>query len=352
MVEQPEGKTRVESANPTIEEFELINLLSILWRWKYWIIAGTVFCAVASAVISYSLTKVYRVSVDYEIGVVQIAENGKPIYAIDPPSLKSLILRGVFNKALREKIKSSDGTIKSGNIQFKVSYSRNTNNLKVTIDTPNVDQGIVILGYLAEAVRDKYSDVIDNFRSEYQNKIDGLKSEIVVIDAEVSHSNFKTQYIGRRLEALTSQIGILQSNIATLKKQYNQLSVQENSGEKGSINALIDNIQRNMSLKNDYEVQFDMLKSTVEEEKIHLIKLKEDRKFKKQIIDLLEKKKDRIKAIGVVKSPTASNNPIRPKITLNIVLSTISGFIVFFLLFLLIDYLLRIKKGLPYNRRG
>jgi uncharacterized protein involved in exopolysaccharide biosynthesis len=351
ILEQPEGKNTVKNANQTREEFDFLNLLSILWRWKYLIIAGTIFCAVASAIISHSLTKIYRVGVDYEIGVAEVAGNGKAIYAIDPQSLKSLILRGVFNKAIREKIKSSDGNIKSGNIQFRVSYSRNTNNLKVTFDTPNVDQGIVTLMYLTEAVRDKYSGQIDTFRNAHQNKIDRLKSDILVIDAEENHSNIKSQYIGRRLEELSSQIGILRDNIEALKKQRDHFSAKNNMGDQGSINALMNDLQLNLSLKNDYDVQFDALTNSLEEEKINRIRLREDRKVMISDIDLLEKEKDRIKAIDPVNGPTASQNPIRPKIKLNIALATISGFIGFFLLSLFVDYLFKIKKSVQNSWR-
>ena len=44
------------------DEINLIDYLRVLWKWKWLIIAGTLLCAMAAAVISLQMPKIYEVS--------------------------------------------------------------------------------------------------------------------------------------------------------------------------------------------------------------------------------------------------------------------------------------------------
>lgn len=43
------------------DEIELMDYLLVMWKWKYLIVAGTLICAVAEVVISFSMPKVYSI---------------------------------------------------------------------------------------------------------------------------------------------------------------------------------------------------------------------------------------------------------------------------------------------------
>ncbi len=43
------------------DEIELIDLLHVIWKWKYLIIGGTVFFAVTAIIISLVMPKIYRI---------------------------------------------------------------------------------------------------------------------------------------------------------------------------------------------------------------------------------------------------------------------------------------------------
>ena len=47
---------------PYEDEINLIDYLKVLWKWKWLIIAGTMICAVAAAVISLQMPKIYEIS--------------------------------------------------------------------------------------------------------------------------------------------------------------------------------------------------------------------------------------------------------------------------------------------------
>jgi len=58
------------------DEIELMDYLRVIWKWKYLIVAGTLVCAVAAGVISFSIPKVYRIRMLIRPGVLTISEAG------------------------------------------------------------------------------------------------------------------------------------------------------------------------------------------------------------------------------------------------------------------------------------
>ena len=42
------------------DEIELMDLLKVLWKWKYLILLGTFACAVIAGIVSFNMTKIYQ----------------------------------------------------------------------------------------------------------------------------------------------------------------------------------------------------------------------------------------------------------------------------------------------------
>ena len=40
------------------DDFELIDILRVIWKWKYIILAGTVVCGLIAAIISFNMRKI------------------------------------------------------------------------------------------------------------------------------------------------------------------------------------------------------------------------------------------------------------------------------------------------------
>jgi LPS O-antigen subunit length determinant protein (WzzB/FepE family) len=346
MPEPFEMKNVVNNPNRNEEEFELLNLLMILWRWKYLIIAGTVFCAVASAVISHNLTQIYRVSTVLETSIAKIAQNGQAIYTIHPLSIKSLIEKNVFNNQIKQKLEiKNDPKIYSADLNFKVFHARNTNSLIISHDTPNIDLGIKTLECLTEVIREQYIRSVDAVEDEYQNEIDILRREILVVDVEKGQVESNIIYIGGRLKELSDQIRSIKENMKPLETHSGNVSPQIRHRKGGTSSSLLSYSKDDLKLINAYKSQFDNFQKNLENEKINIVKLNEDRNIKKLKIGLLEKKIRNLKVIEVIKPPTATKSPIKPKTKLNVVLGTLSGFIFFLLVSLTVEFLLTHKKS-------
>ena len=58
-------------------EIELIDLLRVIWTWKYLIIGGTLICAIAGMVIGLIMPKIYLIETVIRPGILRIEEKGE-----------------------------------------------------------------------------------------------------------------------------------------------------------------------------------------------------------------------------------------------------------------------------------
>ncbi len=86
------------------DEIELIDLLRVIWKWKYLIIGGTLVCAIAAMVISSIMPKIYRIETVIRPGILSFGEDGKSIYIDTPDNIKALIETGAFEKKILDNL--------------------------------------------------------------------------------------------------------------------------------------------------------------------------------------------------------------------------------------------------------
>ena len=72
--QEPNQQQYPQNYPPYEDEINLIDYLRVLWKWKWLIIAGTLICAVAAAVISSQMPKIYRKENISNIKVLQNPE--------------------------------------------------------------------------------------------------------------------------------------------------------------------------------------------------------------------------------------------------------------------------------------
>ncbi len=73
------------------DEIELIEILRVIWKWKYLILVGTLVFALAAGVISSNRPKVYRISMVFQPAVVDIDTRGKKKYVDSVNNMKEII---------------------------------------------------------------------------------------------------------------------------------------------------------------------------------------------------------------------------------------------------------------------
>ena len=82
------------------DEIELMDYLRVIWKWKYLIAAGTLICAVAAGVISFSMPKVYSIDMVVRPGMLTVNETGNQVYVDSPQNIKAVIEAGTFDREI------------------------------------------------------------------------------------------------------------------------------------------------------------------------------------------------------------------------------------------------------------
>ena len=62
------------------DEIELIDILRVMWKWKYFIIGGALICGLIVAIASFNMNKIYSVDMTLRPGILSIGEQGEYDY--------------------------------------------------------------------------------------------------------------------------------------------------------------------------------------------------------------------------------------------------------------------------------
>ena len=321
------------------DEIELMDYLRVIWKWKYLIAAGTLICAVAAGVISFSMPKVYSIDMVVRPGMLTMDEEGKEVYADSPQNIKAMIEAGTFDREILSNIGESnnDGLPKS--LKFKTNIPRNSDALKVSYETSNVDRGLHVLERLGQLLL-KNSERVEYFQSEYEAQI-GLK-KTKVADCEVRRRALQQHIkkIQKRMDELTSQIDFIKNNRNSLMKQRDKF-LSNNTGESSILAAVLytNMIQQNIALENSYRQEIDEYITKRYDERLNLQELNGESNRLLEEIKGLEFKKNYVQNIEVLQPPKATSHPIKPKINLNVMLATVVGLFVMLFLAFFLEYI-------------
>lgn len=218
------------------DEIELIDLLKVIWKWKYLIIGGTFVFGLVAAIISLNMTKIYSVDTILEPGILSIINEGgnqdRRVYIDTPQNIKALIDVGSFENQISTHLGDlSNNSDFPRTINFKTNIPKQSNALKVSYEASNVEQGRQILNYLNDLLLKNYSQLIQYYKkdfdgkvqlktskvSELTNQISNVKNQISTV--EVDYDN-KIMTISTRISKFTNQISDVKTDISTIEVEY------------------------------------------------------------------------------------------------------------------------------------
>ncbi|MDQ1334890.1 MAG: hypothetical protein QG552_1840 [Thermodesulfobacteriota bacterium] len=284
--------------DPYEDEIELMDLLKVLWKWKYLILIGTLVCAVAAAVVSLNMTKVYGITTVLQPGMLKVTEDGKTVYIDSPENIKAVIETGALNGQVLKNVQFPDTEEQPTSVEFKVTIPKNTNALEVVYETPYVDIGLQIMKNLNEGLLERYNRIIKLYRETYEDdirqkeknvfamneKIAKLKNDISGAEAETAATikklNNQKSTLEAQIEAKKNQIKGLEQRIAEVESEIGRISknsdllISERNKFLGSkqtehniLSAVIysNTIQQNISYLNDLRSTINSTKSQIYE---------------------------------------------------------------------------------------
>jgi len=326
------------------DEIELIDILRVIWKWKYLIAIGTLLFAATAAIMSLQMTKIYGVDMALRPGILRVGEAGRNTYIDSPTNIQALIETGAFDGGIIDALKSGNEANLPRKLSFGISIPKNSDTVKISYETPEIETGKKILRLLAELLMKRYRELVQYYKNEYQKEIDIKMTEISSFKAAAESSKEKIKSIQGRINELKAEAELINNNTSALIKERDKLIPQRNEDNILSAILYTNTIQQNITLANTYKNEINEYNSEKEDEKVKLEENQNKMRALQTEIKNLEFKRDGIQNIQVLQSPTSSSIPIKPKKKRNVILATMVGFFTMVFLAFLLEYIAKHKS--------
>lgn len=288
------------------DEIDLVELFLILWKRKWMIVIVTLLFTVAAAGISLVMPKVYAVTAILEPG--KDAE-GKVVE--NPEAIRENIIGGSYDREISEKLRIDLDQIP----EFKVTVPKNTDLVKITIESTSPDQAVEILNSL-----------ITKLTTNIEKKLD-VKKQLLINDLMAAQAE-KDLY--------PDQIA---QNENLIKATKDKISELESARKKNVLGADNDSMAILLYL-NEIQNQQVFLNSLYQ--RASELKAGEDKTQLK--IEELKIKQSSIAGTNINKYPSVPEKPIKPKKTLIVALAFVLGFMGSIMLTFIAEFINKVRQ--------
>jgi uncharacterized protein involved in exopolysaccharide biosynthesis len=327
------------------EFFDLVDILRVIWKWKFIILAGTLVFAVIIAVISVNSKKVYRVEMTISPGILSISGKGKIIHIDSSANISAMINTGTFDGKILEYLKNDNLNDLPDFFHFETYIPRGSETIKIAYETSNTNIGKKGLHYLLRCLTELYENLVLHYKKKHEMEVDEINNEINDLKLRKKSEHKNIENVNLRIAELKTEIEFINSNTKKLSQERHKF-ITGNTQEDNILQALLysNTIQQNLTLTNTYKSELNTFLQ--QREKI-LQKIGDfDKKISTAMIKIenITFNKDIINNIQVVQQPTFDPNPVKPKIKLRILLAIIAGLFFMISLAFLIEYTSNLKK--------
>ena len=343
MTSQPQQQNSAQDNYYPEDEIELIDLLRVLWKWKWMIIMITFVCMVAAGVFSFMIPKIYEVSMSIGPGVIDIKANANPVYLDSTANIKAKIESGIYNSRI---LKNLNIDSRETQVKFKATNLKGTNLINISSEWTQVQMaiGIKALEQLLIELLHDYEDIVQA-KTEVIDKeilfklsdIQGKKNQIELKQAALKNIKAWENQLNRKLMTLND-------DTKKIKQQRDKI-LESKTGEDSILSLFyLTSVQQNMVNFNQLNYQLNELTSKENEMSSEVEQLKQDINDINTEINKLNIKKSYIENIKLMSKPEASTFPIKPKKELNIALAGVVGFMLAVFMAFFAEYIRKSKE--------
>jgi uncharacterized protein involved in exopolysaccharide biosynthesis len=350
-------------------EFELIDLLNVIWRRKWLIIIPTLFLAVAAAVFSFLSPKVWEVDALFLPSKFFVQTEGgqfEEVVVADPRQIAGQINQNSYNSLIASELNIDEREFP----KLKAENLRDTKLIRIVIRDTDVARAKSILQKLFEYLKTQLDKRIDVEIKAVSSKITTYernmkKKELDIQSKEIEKSRTKQQILSaeNRLKISEQRFISITEEMKSVKKRTEEIEKQQRESLEGkkegmeAISLLLysNEVQQNLRYYNTLEERSSEEKITQEnlgltikegQEEIRQLntdieKLKNEMEEDKNQINLLNEKKARIDYAQLVKKPTSSLYPISPRKKMNVLSAGMLGVFAFTILAFFLEYVER-----------
>lgn len=322
------------------EEVELIDILRVIWRRRYLLSGGLVFFIIVALILCHSLEKVYRTTMTIQPGRIVFDDTGKQVF-IDPiETVAGRIGAGIFNDEIVAGLLLPDRVDEAGDLKFKVEIPKQSDVIIVSYDNTDAQFGAEVLSELFRQIQKQESRLLDKFRDHYGRKISLAKIELQKhITLEQSYAANIRNLDMRTMEARSDIAMISRNNITLVHEKKKILGKGSDAENALSLLFYSNAIQQNVQYVNGVKKELSEHVILKEEGLQKIIQSKmEQEKINEQILNM-EKMKNSVSPVVILRKPTADRKPVKPKMPLIFLLTFFSGFFITLILIFFIEYI-------------
>lgn len=242
------------------DEIELIDLLRVIWKWKYLILIGTFVCAFAAGAISVFTPPLYRIGTLLELddikilsdssddGNIEVAKNLETSYLVPPANIEAMLELGVLNSDIRKYLKKSNDIDTQHLPKLDVTVQGDGGILEINCELPNSKLCVAVLNSLNPVLIKRYEKKIELLQSSFEQVFMYKTNELKALEDKIIILQSASRSAAQKMHDLEEEIDFLQKNIKSLIALRDKTFVQDN------IQNLLIGLQFNASIQQSFEL--------------------------------------------------------------------------------------------------
>jgi len=299
---------------PEFEEINLMDYVKVLLKRKWLILVVFLGAAIAAGVFSYLMPKIYKIDTFLEIGTTEV-----PIQVVE--KVKS----DAYGVLIREKL----GIPEEKYPRIEAENPEDTNLITIKIESGEPQQAKTVLEGINDLIIIDHQERVKTNKELIEHNIKTIEAKIHLVESDIEKTKNKIKPIEGDIKRVENKIDYtkeekksLEAKVEALEKvliyeqtpgtQFALFDAKEKlAGKKQEIENLFLSINSLKRDKEDLDIQINSLEGKIEDLRAQ--------------INSLKASLDNIKITRIVKSPTISKYPIKPRPLLNIVLAGVLG---------------------------
>ncbi len=322
------------------DEIELIDLFRIVWKWRRFIIIGTLLCMLVTAGISLMMPKVYRIDMVIRPGVVGVDDEGQSIHTDTEEDMKAIIEAGTFDQQIKNALAKTYPASDIRNINWHLSSSHGTNTVKVSYNTTSTRLGLFVVSALYKNLVAYYQPEVEKYKKKFQIEVEKANTDILKLKADIASKKIQLANDQQRVAEIDGEIDRISGNQNDLISQRRTLLQKEATG-RNTLSAMIysNMIQQNTDYVNTLKTQKNSLLNAIAETNAAIQRAGHDIEMNQEKIRYDKYNESAVQNIQALQPPLASKQPVKPRVVLNIVLAFVLGLMVMVFAAFLVEYI-------------
>jgi len=321
---------------------ELIKIIDVLCKRKALIIFGTLAFMFLAGLIGYLLPSIYRIQTIVEVGTIEQKRNDGITSLIPiegPETLIEKIKGKVYDMRIREHLHIE------GNLpEIRTTNPTNTLLVEVVIDSSEKEKSLEILKTINNFIVADHLKLIEvdkltinNRITQNENDISLDKKKMESIKTQLLLNKKNKEQIKKQIESVASRISDLEREKANVNRKANSdntLSLLLFSNEIHESRRYYDRLQDKLNIDLEREAEDFNNRMIAQDQHLKGLMLKKE---------ILNARLEAFRETRIVKEPTFSDEPVRPKRLLYMIFGGATGFIFLIILSFFLEYLQRFR---------